>query len=284
MKHDPLKFLALAKESPARVKEHDKAGWLRLFSRDAYINDPVGTPEHRRQPGQKTDPLERFYETFIAPTAIVFESSLDVVAENEVVRDVVIHTQYGGGPALDVEAYLHYKIVEEDGELRLSAMEAHWDGSAMSKKAMAAGGIGGMLSLSSLSARMLRFQGIGGVAKYTAGLYSGIGARGCEVAEEFSQAAKKRNAQDLIGLFVSPESKVELRIGKHEAAADLLSHWAELAEFRVERPLSSGWVTAFRFAVKPVSGGGIKEKPGIGFFYFDKATRRIAHARFFIKD
>src|SRR5688572_19445394 len=87
-------LLAVAKESPARVAVHDKAGWLALFAQQGIIEDPVGAAPHQRQgPAGGQDPLDAFYETFIAPNEISLASSLDVVAGNEVARDVVISTR-----------------------------------------------------------------------------------------------------------------------------------------------------------------------------------------------
>src|SRR5215212_421479 len=113
---DAEALLAVAKESPARVAAHDKAGWLALFARQGMIEDPVGAAPHRRSGSGEAgrDPLDDFYETFIAPNDIRLDSSLDVVAGREVARDVVISTRLPHGAEAEVAAYLLYEIVEEE--------------------------------------------------------------------------------------------------------------------------------------------------------------------------
>ena len=73
-------MLAVVNASPAAVAAHDKSQWLGLFSRQGIVEDPVGSAAHVRKAGlQAVDPLDPFYETFIAPNDIRFEVERDLV-------------------------------------------------------------------------------------------------------------------------------------------------------------------------------------------------------------
>ena len=65
-------ILRAAKASPELAGQHDKQGWLALYAEDAILEDPVGTPaSHKgRRQGRLGDELGRFYEAFIAASAI----------------------------------------------------------------------------------------------------------------------------------------------------------------------------------------------------------------------
>lgn len=107
--------------SPQAVANHDKQGWLNLFTSDAEILDPVGaggfsTPDKR----------EAFYETFIAPHKIRFEVHQDIVCDNEVWRDVTIHTLMSGGSILEVPALLNYEIRDFPRDPKIARMHAYW--------------------------------------------------------------------------------------------------------------------------------------------------------------
>jgi hypothetical protein len=258
------------------VAAHDKAGWLALFCREAVIEDPVGTAPHRRGDSAKAiDPLERFYETFIAQNQIRFESSLDVVAGYQMARDVVIHTQLASGINIEVAAYLLYKTVQEQGELRISHMAAHWDLPRMSWQ-VTSNGLRGLTTMTAMTGRMLRFQGVSGIVGYMRGMVQGIGARGRAEVDKFASLVQKRDARALAALWQEHETLVEWPAGETISAPDLLSRFPAGVGFAIERPISSGWVTAFRFTI-----AGEKGLPGIAFFQFDPVTHRIARARFF---
>jgi len=278
----PEEVLALVKESPAHVAAHDKESWLALFSRSASIEDPVGSAPHARGGSANGDPIERFYETFIAPNEIRIESALDAVAGREVARDVVIHTRLSSGVSIDVAAYLLYEVAKEDGQLRLQRMSAHWNLPAMSWQVVS-GGLAGLAAMTAVTFRMARFQGLAGIWGYMAGMRS-IGSRGRGAVEKFAAAVRTRDERALASLLVERGAVVEwpvpVALRERSAAADLLAQLPPGTVLRCERPITGGPVTAFRFEV---FGPAFADKiqPGIGFFYFDAATSRIARARFF---
>ena len=77
-------LLRAAEASPEIAGRHDKSAWLALYSDDAVLEDPVGTPASRKghRPGRLGDELGRFYEAFIAPSDIE-----DGLAQGPRVRD-----------------------------------------------------------------------------------------------------------------------------------------------------------------------------------------------------
>lgn len=276
---DAEALLAMAKESPARVAVHDKVGWLGLFARQGMIEDPVGAAPHRRGEGTdgksgSIDPLDAFYETFIAPNDISLVSSLDVVAGNEVARDVVISTRLMHGAQADVSAYLLYEIVAEDGALRIARLGAHWEVMDMSLRVMGKG-LRGLLAVNAITLRMLRIEGLAGLTGYLRG-FSGIGGQGPATLEKFATAVRGRDAHSLASLFTEHDASVEWPIGDKLTPAELISRLPEGAEWRFERPQNSGFVTACRFSLS-----GPAPRQGIAFFYFDRQSRRIEKARFF---
>lgn len=276
--------LALAKESPACVGRHDKSSWLALFGRSGRVEDPVGAAPHVRGSAEsmesgKADPLERFYETFIAPNKIRMESHLDVVAGGEVARDVTIFTELSNGAPVNVAAYLLYEIAPEDGALRIQRLAAHWDLPRMSLQVMT-GGLRGLVAMNLVTYRMLRCQGVGGVVNYMRGMFQGIFGRGVAAVGKLAEALNHRDAQGLGELFVEHDAVVEWPVGsKQLGPGDLLAQLPKGARLAIERPLSAGWVTACRFTV---SGADVQSQTGIAYFHFDQASERISRARFFV--
>lgn len=279
--------LALAKESPACVGRHDKSSWLALFGRSGMVEDPVGAAPHVRGAGEagEADPLERFYETFIAPNKIRMESHLDVVAGGEVARDVTIFTELSNGAPVNVAAYLLYEIAPEGDALRIQRLAAHWDLPRMSLQVMT-GGLRGLVAMNLVTVRMLRCQGVGGVVNYMRGMFQGIFGRGVAAVGRLAEALNHRDAQGLGQLFVEHDAVVEWPVagggGRQQLGPGaLLEQLPKGARFAIERPLSAGWVTACRFTV---SGADVQRQTGIAYFHFDQASERISRARFFVAD
>lgn len=89
-----------------------------MFSKSAFIEDPVGAPRHLN--------LSRFYDTFIALHDITFVEKGDWVDEERriVYRAVDIHIVLVDGYGIQVQpATLKYAFNEE---LKVESLEAHW--------------------------------------------------------------------------------------------------------------------------------------------------------------
>src|SRR5205807_1381842 len=122
MGYSSEQLLAVVRRSPELVAVHDRSGWLSLFSDEAVVEDPIGSPPAGKAEGF----LARFWDTFIAPHDIAFEIRRDHFLGHDVFRDALIHTRIGARIQIDVPAYLLYQLEERDGELRVKRMAAHW--------------------------------------------------------------------------------------------------------------------------------------------------------------
>jgi ketosteroid isomerase-like protein len=274
-------MLEVARASPECVAKHDKAGWLALFAGDGVVEDPVGSaPNHKgRFPGRAEsgdDELGRFYETFIAPNEIRFQVRQDIVTERDVVRDVVIHTTLSTGLQVSVPAYLIYEMTEEDGAIRIRRLAAHWELPQLSLQTLR-GGVNGWTSMLRLSARMLRIQGLKGMAGYSKAMLRGIFGRGPAVLADFCEALARGDARALSELFVDGEARIELPAGHKHSPRQLLEDLGPDAHMSASEPRAAGWTAGFRFELQ--RSGGIER--GIGFFEFRPGTRKLSSARFY---
>lgn len=267
----PATMLALVARSPACVAAHDRDAWLALFSRDGVVEDPVGAAPNPRAA------LGRFYDTFIADNDIRFEVLEDLVADHEVVRDVIIHTRLSTGLQIDVPAKLLYELTSEDGELRIRRMRAVWDLRKRSTGALAAG-LRGLWTLCVISLQMLRRQGLGGVLGYSRGLVSGIFSRGPATLAALATAVTAGDEPTILALF-TPDASIELPVGTHHTVPAWLANHAG-ARLQFTDATAAGWLTAARFTL---TGGAHPDTGGIAFVEFDPATRKLAAARFFVR-
>jgi len=278
------RFLDAAKASPECVAKHDKAGWLALFAEGGVVEDPVGSAPNRKgrfrgKSESGDDELGRFYETFIAPNQIRFEVLRDIVTDTEVVRDVLIHTTLSTGLQVSVPTYLIYEMTEEDGEVRIARLAAHWELPRQSLQTLR-GGLKGWSSMLLLSGKMLRIQGPAGMAGYSKGMLRGIFGRGRAVLGELCEAVAREDEATIAGLFVDGAARIELPAGQPRSAHQLLEHLGPGARLTPSDPNAAGWTTAFRFELER-SGAG---EPGIGFLAFDPGTKKLVSARFYLAD
>lgn len=154
---------ALVESSPAAVASHDKPAWTGLFGRHSRVEDPVGS-----QPvnAGNTDSIGRFYDTFIAPNRIRFEVHRDYAGPQSILRDLTIHIEMTPAVAVSVPMHLLYEIGEENGELKISRLAAHWELLPMLGQLLAKGVPAVHVSLS-LTVRMFRQLGLAGVVGFS---------------------------------------------------------------------------------------------------------------------
>lgn len=264
-------LLNVAQSSPAVVARHDKAAWLALFAAHAVVEDPVGTAPHRR--GAQPCPLDRFYETFIAPNAITFHVTQDIVVGCNVVRDVVIEIQAPTGMVTRVPTYVLYELTDEQGELKIARLAAYWALPAMVQQVLSRG-VAGIRMTNSLGLRMLRLQRLSGIWGYMQG-FMGIGERGQDAVGCLADAVRGRQPEAMAALFDRRHRGIEFPAGG--APQDPAAFARSGVELSVTAPVSAGYATAFRFET-PI---GEQTYRGIGLFEFDRTTRKIARARFF---
>ena len=275
-KYDRNDLLSVASASPKAVLKHDKREWLSLFTRNAVVEDPVGSAPHRRAAGKKIDPLEKFYDTFIAPNQITFHVYSDTVIADTVVRDVDIEIMAPSGLITHVHSYAMYELTEEDGQIKIARLAAHWELFPMVKQVLG-GGIAGLRMVTSLSLRMPRIQGISGALGYVRG-FTGIKRKGKDVVTKFVAAFNQGDFIQLSELFVNPaEAVIELPAGKHYLITALLSD-SERIHMTVSDLISAGMTTSFRF---DVSLEGVF-RHGIGLAEFSREKKgKLACIRFY---
>jgi hypothetical protein len=266
--HDDL--LALIKQSPVHAAAHDRQAWLDLFADDATLEDPVGSAAALKRDGT----LAAFWDTFIAPHAVRFEVKQDFVQGDDVLRDVIIHTQMGQGVSVQVPAYLLYRSQGQGGARRVERMAAHW--TLKQGKIQTAGpGLKAWLPMTSMFARMLRRMGPGWAWSYMASAWRGVGAHGVRTARELARAISAQDAATLRALFVS--NGAELRFGETRTAPDaLLSLLPPGSQLTIEAPIAAGWVTACRFRVE-----GPAPTHGLALLETAPDERKLRQVRFF---
>jgi len=274
-------LLELVSRSPAAVGIHDKKAWLEFFSRTAVIQDPVGTPPHRRTAGGEgaapvEDPLDRFWEIFIAGRRISLTTYQDIVVGDEVVRDVLIRSELGSGLSIEVPAHLVYRTIEESGEGRIGSLMAHWEPRSMLRQLTGAG-LAGLSAATQLGWRMLKAQGAAGLVGYLTGVSRGILGRGHRAVRDFAAAVNSRDEKALVGLLDGEETPIEFPAGVGEPVREFLDGAGRDLRIDVSGPISSGWWSSCVFRAQR----GEVTNHGVAFFEFNPKTKRIRSARFY---
>ncbi len=149
--------------SPTATAAHDRAGWVGLFTADGRVEDPVGSRPHLG-----AVQIGRFYDTFIAPRAIVFHRDADIVCGSTVIRDVVLEVGMGPSVRMRIPAVLRYDLRDVAGEWRIARLRAYWELPAMVLQFLGNGPPAGRQAVQ-LTRALLRNQGLRGSAGFVAG-------------------------------------------------------------------------------------------------------------------
>jgi hypothetical protein len=216
---DRNSLLRIAQASPAIAAQHDKERWLALYSDDAVVEDPVGTPAcyRGRRPGRLGDELGRFYEAFIADSGIDIVARHEIVSGMHVFRAVHIHTtNLSTGLKMKVPANLLYEVVNRDGGLAIRRMQAHWEVNRMGRIVMSQGLLG-IRTIATMNWRMLRAFGPKWLMSYFKATRHGVGRGGKELVEQLAT----RGGHDENDEF-APGATVELPGGATASAAGFL--------------------------------------------------------------
>jgi hypothetical protein len=271
--------LALAEQSPQAVAEHDKGAWLDLFARYNLVEDPVGSAPHvggsydQRQGYRGRGRLERFYETFIAPNSIRFDVHQDIVCGLHVMRDITIEITMSPDVMVRVPVHLLYELTPEEGELKIFRLAAHWELWPMLKQQVASGLPFLKVGWAS-GARMLRYQGMSGIAGFLRGL-SSVGSRGKEQVARFAQYFNTGDARAMEGLFSRPVAGVNFPLASATLApADCIAQGGTMTFSKV---LAAGNVVS----VTVDYSKGDTHHPGVALFEFNKKSLEIVAVSFY---
>jgi hypothetical protein len=275
---DREKLYELVKRSPELVDRHDREGWLALFSTEAVVEDPVGAGLNRKGKDWRgdRDGLSRFYDIFIGPNDIKFTVNQDIVTDNEVVRDVLIHTSLPNGAVSDVAAYLIYRGMEEGGAVKLASLQAYWDFRGNALRLLRNNGLKGVIASTGQFWTMLRIQGLKRVVEYLGAMYKGVFKNGIVAVNEFSAAVNTGDEEALTSL-VEANATIEFPAGVKMPASDFLKWVGKGLHIEVSGLRSAGWYTACVFDAQE---GGVR-RHGVAFFQFSPRTKKIISARFF---
>lgn len=167
--------------SPQMATDHDRAGWVGLFTADGRVEDPVGSRPH-----VGALQIGRFYDTFIAPRRIVFHHDADIVSDTTVVRDVMLEVGMGPAVTMRIPAVLRYDLREVAQEWRIERLRAYWELPAMVLQFVGNGLAAGPQALE-LSRALIRNQKLRGTLGFASG-FRGARFRGKRTTRGFLDA------------------------------------------------------------------------------------------------
>jgi hypothetical protein len=258
-------MLAVVNASPAAVAVHDKSTWLGLFSRQGIVEDPVGSVPHVRNPSpglQDVDPLDPFYETFIAPHDIHFEVDRDLVCGSHVLRDLTIVIRMSTAVVVRVPVHLLYELGAEEGELKIARLAAHWELLPMLQQQLASGAGFVRVGVSS-GVRMLRCLGLRGMLGFACAARS-VGASGKERAAAIVSSFNASNAERLLSFARSADTPILFPLGSDAVGA---TEWAQQpGVISLDKVMAAGDVVS---ATMTYSVGG-EQRLGVALFEFDR--------------
>ena len=111
----------LAEMSLRLTKERDRTGWLALFARDAFVEDPVGGGRH-----EGIDAISAFYDSTISTVeSFDYEIERSYLCGSEVAV-VIRFAIVAAGVNLDMDVVNIYAAAA-DGE-HLQSLRSWWDG------------------------------------------------------------------------------------------------------------------------------------------------------------
>jgi hypothetical protein len=269
--YDREAILRTAKASPELAGQHDKERWLALYTDDAILEDPVGTPASHKglRPGRSGDELGRFYEAFIAASGIEMQVRQDIVSDMHVFRAVDIHTtNLKTGLKMKVPANLLYEIVPTDRGLAIRRMQAHWELNRMSRVLMSQGTLG-MRTIMVMNWSMLRAFGPKWLLAYFKSSQKGVGRAGKERVERLAQLP----GHDAADAFAQ-DATVDLPGGAKASAGEFLEGCTSL---EVRDLLASGRTVS---GLATIEWGARKREAGL-VAELEPAGLRLRRLRWF---
>ena len=267
-------------KSPRAVAAHDKQAWMAIFARYNIVEDPVGSAPHvsgvfdRRSGVRGNGPLGRFYDCFIAPMQIVFHVDRDIVCGLSVVRDLTIEIRMSPRITLRVPMHLHYELVEEDGQLKVQHLAAHWELWPMLKQQMSFG-FASLTAGIGLGKRMIGQLGFGGMLDFMSAV-NNIGQAGkdrvAEFVAAFNQRAFARIERQLSADFAG------VACPAHAPLAGIAELAAVPGQLRLGKTLAAGNYITASFTLTD----GPTTRQGVIFFEFNMHEKKIQRMRFYV--
>ncbi len=113
--------------------------------------------------------IGRFYDTFIGPREITFDSRADFVAGSTVVRDLTLNVRMSAAVGMQIPAVLAYRLADTAEGLRIASLQAYWELAPMMAQ-FARQGAPALAAGLTLSRALLANQGMGGAFGFARGL------------------------------------------------------------------------------------------------------------------
>jgi hypothetical protein len=171
--------------------------------------------------------------------------------------------------------------VEEDGQLKIARLAAHWPARRTSLRGLARG-FTGLRTVTGQTGRMVHHLGLGGAAGYAWGLGAGIFARGPARLARFvaavNHAAASLDTSGLEALCVPGGPILQHPSAPAPSLPSLVRALTTPGPFQVETPIATGHAVAFGFSCGPGPDG----PRGLGVLGLQPRTGRVASARFFL--
>jgi hypothetical protein len=182
-------LLAAVERSPTAAAEHDRTGWVGLFTGDGRVEDPVGARPHVGH-----EQIGGFFDTFIAPRDITFHRDLDVVVGSSVLRDLELEVAMGSAVTMVIPAFLRYDLREVNGDCQIAELRAYWELPAMMLQFLRTGPRAAVPAVA-LSRALLGNQGVAGTVGFLAG-FRRVGTRHKRLVSEFLAAVARGDKAD----------------------------------------------------------------------------------------
>jgi hypothetical protein len=263
MSSDRERLLAAVAQSPRLVAAHDRAGWCALFASDGQVNDPVGSRPHEGRAA-----IGNFYDTFIAPNQLTFTVDHDIVCGMSVMRDLSIVSVMATGLRISVPMHLRYDLIDEGGALKIRRLYAHWELPVMLAAQLSS--LKGWLTSLQLTPRLLRHQGVAGLAGFMRGL-GGHGRAGKRTAQTLFAALARSDAAAAEAACLAPGCTLEVPPGTGVALPELAAGLRGLA-FR--KLIGAGDYASATVQIGP--------QRGVAVCRFDNGPERISSLQIFV--
>lgn len=200
-------------QSPAAVASQDRQKWLSLFADLSVIEDPVGSHPHvsglfdRKSGRRGNGPLQRFYDTFIDGGTVLFHREKDFVCGTYVMRDLDLEP---GGVGTRVPMHLLYELTEEQGQLKVKRLAAHWEVISTFKNRADTPSPKSTESSEQASnplIKMIKHLGVSGTLLWMKCLRS-VGDTGKDAVVKFFTAANRRDTHAMAALFADAQRAI----------------------------------------------------------------------------
>lgn len=276
-------------QSPAAVAAQDRKKWLSLFADFSVIEDPVGSHPHinglydRKTARRGNGPLQRFYDTFIDGNTVLFHREKDFVCGPYVMRDLDLEP---GGIGTRVPMHLLYELIEEQGELKVKRLAAHWEVMSTVKNQDASNTSNSTQveqpKASNPLIKIFKNQGFLGTLRWMKCLRT-IGEPGKDTVKRFFEAANQQDAPAMTPLFA--HNKNVIAWPAHKPLESLTDFAKKKMTITASKFIAAGSTVTCSLKINDAN----HSRYGVALFEMNRRTdstgiHRIESVKFFVDD